>query len=268
MLTEIKCFKTYLWASNFQQYYQTAYIFLRQTQDLVDSANLQPKLVGWFFFFSCLNLLQRRHKIRFWHTIMILAVLEPEARYVPVRDLVQPSVFDRVWPLQQRVSFIVPGEHTSGKLTLWSVSSTAQKASWCSLCWCHQPCLTELWGHPAFLSLSGSILTNSLNSLNMSCTHHYLLFQYRVTWGWFKSCFDWHMKRLQYETLSVQSKRFTYRWPQNSCKKKPLCMYFWRWLLMWAAHIIYTSSGYSRMLPGMSSSSTHPEQHHFFPCNK
>lgn len=55
----------------------------------------QSWLAG-FFFFSCLNLLQRRHKIRFWHTIMILAVLEPEARYVPVRDLVQPSVFDRV----------------------------------------------------------------------------------------------------------------------------------------------------------------------------
>lgn len=126
MLTEIKCFKTYLWASNFQQYYQTAYIFLRQTQHLVDLANLQPKLVGWVFFFSCLNLLQRRHKVRFLHTIMILAVLEPEARYVPVRDLVQSSVFDWVWPLQQRVSFVVPGEHTSGKLTVWSVSSTAQ----------------------------------------------------------------------------------------------------------------------------------------------
>lgn len=95
-------------------------------QHLVHSANLQPKLGGWVFSFSCLNLLQKRCKVRFWHTVMILAVLEPETSYVPVRDLVQPSVSDRVLPLQQHVSFIVQGEHTSEKLVVRSVSSTAQ----------------------------------------------------------------------------------------------------------------------------------------------
>lgn len=193
-------------------------------QHLVNSVNPQPKLVGCFsfFFFSCLNLLQRRWKVRFWHTIMILAVLEPETSCVPVRYLVQPSVSDQVWPLQQHVSFIMWSEPTPEKLIAHSVFSTAQKASRCFLCCCHQPCLTELWGHLASSSLSGSILINSLDSLRTPCTHRCLLFQHTITWDWCKSCFDWHTKRLQYETLLVQSKRFTYRWPQNSSKKPTL----------------------------------------------
>lgn len=189
-LTEIKSFKTYLWACNFQQDHQTAHIFLRQTlfQHLVDSVNLQPELVGWIFLCSCLNLLQRRCKVRFRHTIMTLTVLELETSYVPVRDLtafcfrsnftlatarfIYCARWARTWEAYNTVSI------------LHSTDPTAQKALWCSLCCCHQPCLTELWGHLAFCSFSGSILTNNLDSFNVPCTHHCLLFQYTVPWGW------------------------------------------------------------------------------------
>lgn len=56
----------------------------------------------------------------------VVAVLEPETNLVPFRDSVQTSVSDRVLPLQQHLSFIVQGEHTSEKFIVQSASSTAQ----------------------------------------------------------------------------------------------------------------------------------------------